>query len=114
MPSSQSRRRFIINPGSIAAVSFLPSRTRARVLEPALYPPVDLSYFDKAITPAPSEIRFGYAAITWGGNDMQAIKDVSEVGFRGIQLRSRGAVVLENIGAGPARPKNLYGRAWPE
>ena len=33
-------------------------------------------------------VRFGYAAITWGGDDAQAIKDVSEVGFRGIQLRS--------------------------
>ena len=33
-------------------------------------------------------MRFGYAAITWGGNDIQAINEVGEVGFRGIQLRS--------------------------
>ena len=33
-------------------------------------------------------ITFGYAAITWGGNDLQAIKDVAELGFKGIQLRS--------------------------
>src|SRR4029450_7332591 len=34
------------------------------------------------------KIRFGYAAITWGGDDLQAIKDVSEVGFHGIQIRN--------------------------
>lgn len=33
-------------------------------------------------------IRFGYAAITWGGNDDQAIADISALGFPGIQLRS--------------------------
>jgi inosose dehydratase len=37
---------------------------------------------------AASDIKFGYAAITWGGNDLQAIKEISEVGYRGIQLRS--------------------------
>jgi inosose dehydratase len=49
---------------------------------------MDLSHFDTPITPAPSEIHFGYAAITWGGNDRQAIEDIAAVGFRGIQLRS--------------------------
>lgn len=37
---------------------------------------------------APSAIRFGYAAITWGGNDEQAIADIASLGFRGIQLRA--------------------------
>jgi inosose dehydratase len=46
-------------------------------------------------------IRFGYAAITWNGNDGQAIKDVSEVGFSGIQLRSN---ILKEYGE---RPKAL-------
>jgi inosose dehydratase len=32
-------------------------------------------------------IRFGYAAITWGGNDPQAIDDIAALGFTGIQLR---------------------------
>ena len=32
-------------------------------------------------------LRFGYAAITWGGNDRQAIDDIAALGFRGIQLR---------------------------
>jgi inosose dehydratase len=38
--------------------------------------------------PAPSTIRFGYAAITWGGNDEQAVADIASLGFRGIQLRA--------------------------
>jgi inosose dehydratase len=33
-------------------------------------------------------IQFGYAAITWGGEDVKAIEDVAAVGFRGIQLRN--------------------------
>src|SRR6185503_2222140 len=37
-------------------------------------------------------------AITWGGNDVQAMKDVSEVGFRGIQLRSP---ILKEFGDKP-------------
>ena len=32
-------------------------------------------------------LRFGYAAITWGGNDPQAIEDIAALGFTGIQLR---------------------------
>jgi len=37
--------------------------------------------------PAPA-IRWGYASITWGGNDAQAIDDISSLGFAGIQLRA--------------------------
>src|SRR5437773_1915334 len=33
-------------------------------------------------------IRVGCAAITWGGDDRQAIADIAEVGYSGIQLRS--------------------------
>jgi inosose dehydratase len=81
----------------MAAVALLPARTPSA----ALYPPVDLSYFDKPITPAPPDIHFGYAAITWGGDDRQAIKDIGEVGFRGIQLRSN---ILKDFGD---RPKEI-------
>ncbi|MEO5594308.1 MAG: sugar phosphate isomerase/epimerase [Chitinophagaceae bacterium] len=43
-----------------------------------------------AITPWPvaSAIKLGYAAITWGDNIEQAIQQIAEAGFRGIQLRS--------------------------
>ena len=98
MSSQISRRTFVISLGSLAAASALPVRTLAGALAPPLYAPIDLSYFDKPITPPPSDIRFGYAAITWGGNDVQAIKDVSEVGFRGIQLRSP---ILKDFGDKP-------------
>jgi len=37
---------------------------------------------------ASDSIRIGYAAITWGGNDKQAIEDIAELGFHGIQLRA--------------------------
>ena len=49
-------------------------------------------------------IRFGYAAITWGGDDVKAIEDVGAVGFRGIQLR---ATAVERFGDRPAELKEL-------
>ncbi len=101
---SISRRRFIISIGAVAAASSLPIKNFAGALEPALYPPVDLSYFDKPVTPAPSDIRFGYAAITWNEKDEQAITDISDVGFRGIQLRSN---ILKDYGARPKALRDL-------
>jgi inosose dehydratase len=104
MPYSKSRRRFIFNLSSLAAASVLPVHRLANVLEPPLYPPIDLSYFDNPVTPAPPAIRFGYAAITWGGNDMRAINDISEVGFRGIQLR---ASAFKKFGENPKELKDI-------
>src|SRR5688572_26883223 len=98
MSSEISRRRFVLSLGSLAAAYSLPGRTLANGSTTPLYPPIDLSYFDKPISPPPAEIRFGYAAITWGGDDVQAIKDVGEVGFRGIQLRSP---ILKEFGDKP-------------
>jgi inosose dehydratase len=37
---------------------------------------------------ADQQIKFGYAAITWGGDDLKAIEDIAALGFPGIQLRS--------------------------
>lgn len=55
--------------------------------------------------PTPAQaIRFGYAAITWGGNDRQAIEDVASLGFPGIQLRSN---ILPEFGDKPAALKEL-------
>ncbi len=85
---SLSRRRFIAGLGTVAAASALPLDALSKTFQPSLYPDVDLAYFDRPITPAPAKILFGYAAITWGGNDLQAIQDISEIGFRGIQLRN--------------------------
>lgn len=59
-----------------------------------------------AMAPA-SRIRFGYAAITWGSADRQAIDDISSLGYPGIQLRS-GAVA--QFGADPAALRDLLER----
>lgn len=56
---------------------------------------------------APDDINVGYAAITWGGNDEQAIEDISAVGFPGIQLR---AGVLSRFGDRPAELRDLLAR----
>jgi len=53
---------------------------------------------------AAAAIRFGYAAITWGGKDLQAIEDIAAVGFEGIQLRSN---VLESFRDRPAEMREI-------
>jgi inosose dehydratase len=54
-----------------------------------------------------SSIRFGYAAITWGGEDVKAIEGVGAVGFRGIQLR---ATAVQRFGDRPAELKELLAK----
>jgi inosose dehydratase len=49
-------------------------------------------------------ITFGYASITWNGNDLQAIEDISALGFTGIQLRSN---ILPEFGAKPAALRDI-------
>jgi inosose dehydratase len=80
------RRDFLVRAGLSAAAACLP-KTLLAAPEP-LYLPTDLSRFDTPIPPGPFELHIGYAAITWGGNDRQAIDDISAVGYPGIQLRS--------------------------
>src|SRR6266513_4060764 len=53
---------------------------------------------------AAAHIRLGYAAITWGGKDLQAIDDISALGFRGIQLRQSA---VTKWGDRPAELKQL-------
>ena len=84
--SSLSRRDFLNGAIAAAALAALPKPALA-AFEP-LYPPMDLSYFDNPISAAPAHIKWGYAAITWNGNDRQAIDDIVSLGFPGIQLRS--------------------------
>src|SRR5690348_10008497 len=84
--SSFSRRKFLGGLVAAGAVAALP-RAALAAFEP-LYPPIDLSYFDSPISAAPAHIQIGYAAITWGGNDRQAIDDIGSLGYSGIQLRS--------------------------
>jgi inosose dehydratase len=98
MKSQVPRRTFLGRlaggAATIAAASALP----LKMIEASerLYPPMDLSYFDSPIPAAPSAIHFGYAAITWGGNDRKAIDDVSSLGFSGIQIRSNAVDEFSN------------------
>ncbi|MBA3443101.1 MAG: TIM barrel protein [Pyrinomonadaceae bacterium] len=88
MSSTLSRRRFVAGLGLMAAATVVPVEAATRVFDPPLYPPMDLSYFNTPVGATKFAVKFGYAAITWDGNDVQAIKDVSEAGYKGIQLRS--------------------------
>jgi|SRR5438105_1126116 len=86
-----SRRDFLRQLGVGAAGTLLPSRfTRVGGMMRAL-----------------ADIQFGYAAITWGGNDEQAIDDISALGFPGIQLR---ASVLAKFAEQPAALRDLLAR----
>src|SRR5205085_8478663 len=50
------------------------------------------------------DIRFGYASISWWGNDLQTIKDISDLGFHGIQLRAN---ILKDFGDRPNALREL-------
>jgi inosose dehydratase len=98
-----SRREFLSGLGLMTVATALPAIPGRASLEPRLYPPMDLSYFDTPISTAPAAILFGYASITWGGNDRQAIEDVAALGFHGIQLRAN---VIKEFGS-PAELRDL-------
>jgi inosose dehydratase len=55
----------------------------------------------------PAAIRVGYAAITWGGDDERAIREIAEAGFPGIQLR---ASAVDRFGKGPVELKDLLAK----
>ncbi|HLH08960.1 MAG TPA: sugar phosphate isomerase/epimerase [Terriglobales bacterium] len=83
-----SRRKFLASAGVVGGAALIEAIPPANaLLQQPLYPAINLAYFQKPITPVP-ELRIGYAAITWGGRDREAIKDISAVGYKGIQLRS--------------------------
>ena len=102
---SVSRRSFLQAAASVmagagkAGAAVFAGTPRGAGKAAPLYPAEDLSRFDVPITPRPFALRLGYAAITWAGQDEQAIDDIATVGYRGIQLRSG---VLEKYGDRPA------------
>jgi inosose dehydratase len=102
MQNSLSRRNFLGSAAALAAASLLPRNPLSA--RPLLYPPMDLSHFDTPISGAPSDIRWGYAAITWNGDDRKAIEDIAALGFPGIQLRSN---CIGEFGNSPAVVRNL-------
>src|SRR3954470_5122848 len=81
MVAALNRRDFLRSVAAGAAVAALPGCRAAGAPAPA------------------GRMRVGYAAITWGGGDLQAIDDIAALGYPGIQLRS-GAIA--QFGADPA------------
>lgn len=81
MKTHPTRRTFLAGLGAVAAATTLPSF---------------------AAPGRTSNIRFGYAAITWGNEERQAIDDISAVGFRGIQFRANAVTDFK-----PAELKDL-------
>ena len=76
-----TRRTFVAGLGAVAAVTTLPSLAAPRRLP---------------------GVRFGYAAITWGNEERQAVDDIAAVGFRGIQFRANAVTDFK-----PAELKEL-------
>jgi inosose dehydratase len=91
----KARREFLGGLGAVAAAASFPGGSL--LARERLYPPTDLTCFDRPIPPAPFELHIGYAAIAWGGNDRQAIEDIASVGFPGIQTRSNS---VQEFGGG--------------
>jgi inosose dehydratase len=90
MASELSRRKFISNVslaiGGLSFSSFLQDNRQGLLLVP--------------------DMTLAYSAITWGGNDVQAIRDIAGLGFRGVQLRSN---VIKDYGSKPEVIRELLG-----
>lgn len=87
--------------GGLAAASLVPANVLT-LAAPLAEQTAALAPVDKAA--ATANIRFAYAAITWHGNDAQAITEISEVGYRGIQLRFNA---VQDYGARPQALRDL-------
>lgn len=87
MPSTLTRRKFIAQTGLTAAGLSLFSCASSK----------------KTGNRVPG-LQLGYSAITWGGKDDQAIKDIASLGFKGIQLRSN---TVKEYSANPVTLKSL-------
>ena len=81
MNTHSTRRTFLAGLGAATAVATLPSF---------------------AAPGRASNIRFGYAAITWGNEERRAIDDISAVGYAGIQFRANAVAEFK-----PAELKEL-------
>jgi inosose dehydratase len=85
---SFTRRQFLHRLGVAVSVPALPAAVRA------------------AGAASPPAIQVGYAAIAWGGNDTQAIEDVSSLGYAGIQIRANAVKEFSD----PLALKGLLGQ----
>ncbi len=90
-PRRCGRRALVVGAGAAAAGGVIVRGVGEASAAPrrnVAYPPVDLRYFDKPITPVPFPIAFGYAQITWGDDTTKGIDEIADIGFRGVQLRA--------------------------
>jgi len=85
---STSRRGFLAGLASAGVLACVPRRAHAGLAGGPLYPPMNLSAFDRPLDRGEPEIRLGCAAITWNDDAAKAIDDIAADGFAGIQLRS--------------------------
>ena len=81
MKPHSTRRTFLAGLGAVAAATNLPSLAAANRMP---------------------GVRFGYAAITWGNEERQAIDDIAAAGFHGIQFRANAVTDFK-----PAELKDL-------
>lgn len=89
MASQVSRRRFLATLG--IAASALPLLPYINTAQGEVYQAVP-------------GLKLGYSAITWGGNDIQAMKEIASLGYKGVQLRSN---VLKEFGSKPEELRKL-------
>lgn len=88
MKSELSRRKFLTHFGLVTVSLPFFSYSTVNALTPGRLP----------------GLKIGYSAITWSGNDVQAMKDIAALGFKGIQLRSN---ILKEYGTKPEAVKEL-------
>jgi inosose dehydratase len=85
---SSSRREFLAGLASAGALAAVPRAAHASLASGPLYRPMNLSAFDAPLHRGDPFVRAGCSAITWSDNAVQAIDDIADDGFAGIQLRS--------------------------
>ncbi|QHT66150.1 sugar phosphate isomerase/epimerase [Rhodocytophaga rosea] len=78
MSTYSSRRNFIKQVGFAVAATAIPAATFASLVKETL------------------PYKLGYASITWGGKDAQAIEEIASLGFKGIQLRANTVETYAN------------------
>lgn len=84
-----SRRHFLVGIGTVTVASYAgasPLHTFKR--QALLYPPMDLSYFDRPLDHGVQEMKLGATAKISKGNSQQSIALTSALGYPGIHLDS--------------------------
>lgn len=99
---TESRREFLAHVGAAAAAAVIPLGCVHRPVGAATR-----AAEGGVAVRGRNDIHFGYAAITWGGDDIQAIGDIASLGYAGIQLRAN---VLTQFGDRPAELRAILAR----